>query len=59
MSNIPEYLWRDAYKAYIRAYELDDDSADLTVNEIRNFLEDEFDEVSIQELQDFIDTNPE
>ncbi len=60
MSNIPEYLWRDAYKAYIRAYELDDDSEDLTVQEIINFLEDYYDDdVSIEDLQDFIDANPE
>jgi hypothetical protein len=60
MNNIPEYLWRDAYKAYIRAYELDDDSADLTVQEMKNFLIDEFDDdMTIDDLQDFIDQNPE
>ena len=60
MSNIPNYLWIDAYKVYIRAYELDDDSADLTVQEIINFLEDYYDDdVSMEDLQDFIDANPE
>ena len=60
MSNIPEYLWRDAYKAYIRAYELDDDSADLNIDEMKNFLIDEFDDdMTIDDLQDFIDQNPE
>lgn len=60
MNNIPDYLWRDAYKAYIRAYELDDDSADLSIEEMKNFLIDEFDDnMSIDDLQDFIDANPE
>ncbi len=59
MSKIPDYLWRDAYAAYIRAYELDDDSTELTISEIQNFLEDQFDEITEQELQDFIDANPE
>ncbi len=60
MSNIPEYLWRDAYKAYIRAHELDDDSADLNIDEMKNFLIDEFDDdMTIDDLHDFIDANPE
>ncbi len=60
MNSIPDYLWRDAYKAYIRAYELDDDSADLSIEEIRNFLEDNFDDdMTIDDLHDFIDANPE
>ena len=60
INSIPDYLWRDAYKAYIRAYELDDDSDDLTLNEIVSFLEDNFDEdMTIDDLHDFIDANPE
>ena len=60
MNNIPDYLWRDAYKAYIRAHELDDDSADLNIDEMKNFLIDEFDDdMTIDDLHDFIDANPE
>lgn len=60
MNDIPEYLWRDAYKAYIRAFELDDDSDDLSIEDIKNFLEDYFEEdMTVNDLQDFIDANPE
>jgi len=60
MNNIPDYLWKDVYKAYIRAFELDDDSDDLSIEDIKNFLEDYFEEdMTVNDLQDFIDANPE